>query len=207
MGYKGTTKWQGKFTLGQNFGDWTVTDSTVIVDHEAKVKCKCVCGTERYVSVLTLVRGISRRCAECGNSTESHSGCKNGNWKGVGVIPGSYFTRLNGRGKLLTEQQKQHISDIFIQQNGRCALTKLPISLYDSTASLDRIDSSKGYVVGNVQWVHKDVNIMKNGYSLEYFVGVCKLVTENNDCRDIRDIKNTFVFGNTNSKKSGKNKK
>ena len=29
------------------------------------------------------------------------------------------------------------------------------------TASLDRIDSSKGYTEDNIQWVHKDVNQMK----------------------------------------------
>jgi len=31
-----------------------------------------------------------------------------------------------------------------------------------ATASLDRIDSNRGYLRGNVQWVHKRVNIMKN---------------------------------------------
>jgi hypothetical protein len=48
-----------------------------------------------------------------------------------------------------------------------------------STASIDRIDSSKGYILGNIQWVHKDVNFMKRTYSQEYFVKMCKLITEN----------------------------
>lgn len=50
----------------------------------------------------------------------------------------------------------------------------------DGTASLDRIDSSKGYVVGNVQWVHKDVNTVKWDLTLDNFFRVCKMVVEHN---------------------------
>ena len=45
-----------------------------------------------------------------------------------------------------------------------------------TTASLDRIDSSKGYVIGNVQWVHKDINIMKNKFDNQYFIDMCKKI-------------------------------
>ena len=44
-------------------------------------------------------------------------------------------------------------------------------------ASLDRIDSSKGYVKDNIQWVHKDVQIMKNKFSEDYFKQICCLVS------------------------------
>lgn len=47
------------------------------------------------------------------------------------------------------------------------------------TASLDRIDSSKGYLENNVQWVHKDINWMKQDYSHEEFLQYCKLIYEN----------------------------
>jgi hypothetical protein len=47
------------------------------------------------------------------------------------------------------------------------------------TASLDRIDSSKGYIEGNVQWVHKFINIMKNGFSQEEFIYLCQQVAKN----------------------------
>jgi len=47
------------------------------------------------------------------------------------------------------------------------------------TAYLDRTDSSKGYVEGNVQLVHKDVNISKNKYELQYFINLCKDVSKN----------------------------
>ena len=49
-----------------------------------------------------------------------------------------------------------------------------------TTASLDRIDSSKGYTTDNIQWVHKDINIMKNDYGNDYFIEICKKVAKNN---------------------------
>lgn len=39
--------------------------------------------------------------------------------------------------------------------------------------SLDRIDSSRGYEVGNVQWVTKYVNWAKNDLSQEDFINLC----------------------------------
>lgn len=50
----------------------------------------------------------------------------------------------------------------------------------ETTISLDRIDSTKGYIEGNVQWVHKSVNIMKSTLTQEQFINFCKLVAENN---------------------------
>jgi hypothetical protein len=40
--------------------------------------------------------------------------------------------------------------------------------LYDGlhgTARLDMIDPAKGYVEGNVQWIHKDIQAMKGDFS------------------------------------------
>ena len=48
-------------------------------------------------------------------------------------------------------------------------------------ASLDRLDITKGYETGNVQWVHKHANIMRNVYSIDYFIHLCHLVAEKHD--------------------------
>jgi hypothetical protein len=45
------------------------------------------------------------------------------------------------------------------------------------TASLDRIDSLVGYIKGNVQWVHKDVNVSKMDFDESYFRQLCAAVT------------------------------
>jgi hypothetical protein len=48
------------------------------------------------------------------------------------------------------------------------------------TASLDRIDSSKGYTKNNIQWIYKPINSMKRDYTQERFIELCKLVAKNN---------------------------
>jgi hypothetical protein len=74
---------------------------------------------------------------------------------------------------------------LYEKQNRKCALSGQLIYFdsdtrsNDGRASLDRIDSSKGYVMGNVQWVHRDINYMKQKYSQEHFVNLCKQVAEN----------------------------
>ena len=59
-------------------------------------------------------------------------------------------------------------------------MTGWPTSLGygEQTASLDRIDSHKGYVVGNTQWVHTMVNMCKNKYAHAKFVEMCQAVAD-----------------------------
>ena len=61
------------------------------------------------------------------------------------------------------------------QQRGLCALSGLPISI-KVDASIDRIDSQKGYTRDNIQWVHNDVNLMKNGFDQTYFIEMCRRI-------------------------------
>ena len=49
--------------------------------------------------------------------------------------------------------------------------------LSDQTASLDRIDNTKGYIIDNVQWVHKQVNFMKGTMKQTEFIEFCKLIS------------------------------
>lgn len=46
----------------------------------------------------------------------------------------------------------------------------------NQTASLDRIDSSRGYELGNIQWVHKNINFAKQQLSNVDFIEMCKRV-------------------------------
>lgn len=74
-----------------------------------------------------------------------------------------------------------------MKQNGNCRFTGKRLTFTSSykncklgqTASLDRIDSSKGYEVGNIQWIDKKINWMKWAMSDEEFIYYCKLVTDN----------------------------
>ena len=52
------------------------------------------------------------------------------------------------------------------------------LNVFRFTASLDRIDNTKGYTQDNVQWVHKDINRIKSDLSQEYFLTLCKTVVD-----------------------------
>lgn len=71
----------------------------------------------------------------------------------------------------------EYIWDLFLKQDRKCALSGLPIELkkfkQKATASLDRIDSKKGYIAGNVQWVHKRVNALKMAFKEDEFLTLC----------------------------------
>lgn len=80
------------------------------------------------------------------------------------------------------------IVDMFNKQNGRCALSNLEMTIqgkrgtdeYWHSVSLDRIDSSKGYIPDNVQLVCTGVNYMKKDMSDEMFINFCREVVKTN---------------------------
>lgn len=108
--------------------------------------------------------------------------------KGTKEVPKTYFTRLQKGAidrNLEFNIDINYISKLLIEQDFKCALTGLDIKLgyparkkENCTASLDRIDSSKGYIKNNVQWVHKDINWMKYNFSMDKFILYCRLIIE-----------------------------
>jgi hypothetical protein len=69
-------------------------------------------------------------------------------------------------------------------QQGLCALTGWPMTMelangvVPTNCSIDRVDSSDGYVVGNVQLVCRAANVAKSNLSTEEFVKLCRAVLE-----------------------------
>jgi hypothetical protein len=55
----------------------------------------------------------------------------------------------------------EYLWDLFLKQNKCCAITGDPLYTIKNS-SLDRIDSSIGYIEGNVQWVTKQANKSKH---------------------------------------------
>lgn len=161
--------------------------------HPWRAICECTnCGNQNFdVAPISLIKG---RTTSCGCRRDQYSKTRGINsklYKGYGELNGKYWWQIKNRAErrgYLIEISIEYAWNLYLQQNKKCALSGLPISFANSnkkssetTASLDRIDSSKGYIEGNVQWVHKHVNIMKNIYEQNYFISLCKLITENND--------------------------
>jgi ssDNA-binding Zn-finger/Zn-ribbon topoisomerase 1 len=78
----------------------------------------------------------------------------------------------------------EDVWQMYVDQDKKCALSGMDIGWSKSgmtaTASIDRIDSSEGYLLENVQLVHKDVNFMKQNYDQDYFIETCKKIASYN---------------------------
>lgn len=73
----------------------------------------------------------------------------------------------------------EFIAHLYAVQNGKCAYTGDPLSLQaglPSTMSIDRIDSSIGYIKSNVALVTWQVNNAKQDMSMDEFAMICKKV-------------------------------
>jgi hypothetical protein len=120
----------------------------------------------------------------------------NGLWKGYEEITGSYFKTIKNRAKLKNQEFSitiKEIWELYLKQDKKCALSGIPIYFQkiagdkyrqEQTASLDRIDSSKGYIQGNIQWVHKDINKMKNTLDEHIFIKLCNEVSNYNKIKE-----------------------
>lgn len=170
---------------GKIYGNWTVIKKTNRVNSggEAVWLCRCSCGKYGEVVGGNLTNGCSRRCLQCGFDR---------NYKTYVLPPPVWIEMVkNSRhNRKKIGLSREFVEALFIKQKGLCALTGQPIRFASNnredkrilqTASLDRIDSSKPYTTTNVHWVHKEINIMKNKYTLAKFIENCKLVVDHHN--------------------------
>lgn len=77
----------------------------------------------------------------------------------------------------------EYLLDLWDGQHERCAISNIPIQIdaidYVQMASLDRIDSEKGYVQGNVQYVSCSINFAKSTMSDTRVEQFLRLICEN----------------------------
>lgn len=171
--------------VGKQFGSWTVLGQCWAYADKQRTtswRCRCACGSEGIVKNSALVGGRSTRCRKCAASSCGHE---------------ARARRLQARGRVEIELNKCRMQaikrsiefdidhalllDLFNSQGGRCALTGIRLRLKEyqtdcANASIDRINSAAGYVRGNVQWVTKEINLMKNAATQEYFILMCRFV-------------------------------
>lgn len=172
-----------KFKIGDKIHNLLIID--YYTENKTQISyyiVQCKCGSVPY-KIKSCELSKTKQCKKCystgiGYNHKSYSGTKN--------ISKTYFSQVKLGAKKrnlefnITIENMQLMYD---NQNGLCKFSKLPIIIgnekIETTASLDRIDSTKGYTVDNVQWVHKDINRMKTDFNQEYFYKLCQLVTEN----------------------------
>jgi hypothetical protein len=143
--------------------------------------CQCQCGHEFIISESRLrspkYKGCCLRCA---------SDYKKLN----GRMSYRYFSRIQFYAKergipYSPDITREFLWNLFLQQDRKCALSGMPLHFANTkeedrrggtSASLDRIDNTKGYTCDNVQWVHKTLNRMKLDFDRNRFYQICHMV-------------------------------
>lgn len=157
--------------------------------NRAKWKCKCDCGNYKIVLARHLSGKRSTKSCGCYIKEVKYKLLMQGkSWGGYGEISGQYFNHLkylaNRRG-IEFNIDIEYAWNLYLKQNCLCSLSGQEIIFTRNrrtrpkvqTSSLDRIDSNKGYIEGNVQWVHKIVNNMKQSLPDIEFIKWCKLIS------------------------------
>lgn len=164
--------------IGDRYKSWTVINGP----RSSKNQCiewevQCDCGSTRWIQGNELMD--PNRCFACQSCAQKERGyndkIKNGM---IGNLDKTRYTKLKrsakNRGYEFTVTI-EYLWNLFKCQNQICAITGDYINSIED-ASLDRIDSSKGYIEGNVQWVTKQANVSKHIMSMEELYEFCKKV-------------------------------
>lgn len=191
--------------INKEYNNWTIIEKTNLPSdgNGAKYLCICKCKTKKIVSINHVKYGNSKSCGCLPRHWKNSK-----HWRGVGDISKAKFIGIQKSAQNRNIEFSitiEYIWNLFIKQNRKCALSGLSLvfpsktNLSDGNASLDRIDSKRGYVDGNVQWIHKDINYMKQEYDEKYFVEMCTKIAQNPKPRFkiITDIENLDLSGIT----------
>ena len=181
---------------GERYGKLVVLGPVRRNKHSQIVwECVCDCGKKTEVLSAQLSTGKTKSCGCLRLMTNDGSirpchlkGKDSPYWRGHGDISAYRFIKIKeGAERRGVEMAVsiEYIWDLFLQQDRKCSLSGLQINFAESsrgvsTASLDRIDNTKGYIEDNVQWVHKEINRMKWDMHQDDFLSFCRLITENN---------------------------
>ena len=181
--------------INKKFGLLTVIEYAGKAKSRGKTiwKCKCECGTVKNIQDNHLKSGNTKSCG----CLHARKGKSSPFFKGYGDIPLTFYTRIKHacekpqkyRDKKEFLVSIEYLWELYIKQNKKCAISGVEIAFNERqgsrgrccSASLDRIDSSKGYIEGNVQWVHKTVNIMKNKTEMNDFLSWCNKIAKYNE--------------------------
>ena len=171
-------------------------------DNKVKFHVKCKCGKEQYVRSWFLKSGRQKSCRECSSRKAFWKSAKenkrigfcNLEHQGIGNFTKTTYSYFKRNAKIRNIEWSDDLTidylwDLLQKQKFKCKYTNLPIELTEirkgsnidfekMTASIDRIDSNKGYQKDNIQWVHKDINRMKWAFPENKFLELCYLVNK-----------------------------
>jgi len=171
---------------------------------DSKVECLCECGNKKICSLKDLKRNRIIGCGCARNTPELRELARERAYdlqaKGILNKGGNHLSdkytcfrvflkRMKNRKKGIKkcDISLQDLEEVWNNQNGLCAYTKLPLILATHSdlkkdipkwnlASVDRIDSNKGYEKNNIQFVSRIINYAKNDMSHEEMIEFLSLI-------------------------------
>ena len=163
--------------IGSKYKHWTVLEGPIYKNSTAYYKVRCDCGTEAYkLPIELLSKDRDFQCEKCAHK-ENMSNIRKKNGE-VGELTKTEHTRLRRSAEKRGYEFNvsiEYLWNLFQEQNQICAITGDHIPSIKE-ASLDRIDSSKGYIEGNVQWVTRQANLSKHIMTMEQLYEFCRKV-------------------------------
>lgn len=169
------------------WGDVFDYSKTFYVNYHTNVEIVC----PHHGSFLQYPQNHLRKrqgCREC--FRKEHQGKLSKSWTGFGEISKDHWSSIKRHAlnrNIQFDLSIEYAWKLFLKQNHKCALTGWSLKMHTPgrdqknatwTASLDRIDNNKGYVEGNVEWVHNDVNLMKRHHTTQRFYELCHAVAQ-----------------------------
>jgi len=158
-----------------------------------KLECKCSCGE---TNPDNFYKTGKRKCKKCilaaaknkyynlSESDKKYYIKKQNKWQDNNFLQFRLTSaKARARAKNIPcEIDVPYLQSLLDQQENKCFYSGIEMELNRAgayTASIDRIDSSIGYVKGNVSFVISAVNTMKNDLSEKEFLSIIESVYKN----------------------------
>ena len=179
--------------IGDRFKDWEVISDIFMYNQTQHVKARCSCNLEKNIPIYKLLNPKSNfKCSKC-SRIYNNKKRKNRGSKSIGDIGGVFINHIKNSAKKRNIEfniTNEQIWNLFKKQNYKCALSGIDLNLSRDiknghpdfskfNASLDRINRDMGYIENNIQWIHRDINYMKNVFSDPYLIDMCKKIILN----------------------------
>jgi hypothetical protein len=186
-----------KDCIGKTFGYLTLLE----VLPNDKVKCKCSCGTLRLFNWKDIRRGKTKGCGCRRNTPELRALAKERaiQFQKEGILnrgyvrkdakcPFRYILRmLNKPNRKPCNLKIEDLKQVWKQSGGVCPYTNIKLTLPLGSAnpnpeisykmaSIDRIDSSKGYIKGNIQYISRNINLAKGTLTHQQMLDFMNLI-------------------------------
>ena len=164
---------------GNVYGDYTVlNEETRRRGNSIQFPVVCKCGKQAFCTKQELETGKRNRCDSCGKKKRFGERVDD-----ISINFFHNYKRSAQRRNIDFTITLEYVADLFRKQEGKCAISGMSIDIKGTpwkgqTGSLDRIDPTKGYVEGNVQWVHKLVNELKWDLQPQEFFTIIKQIYE-----------------------------